>query len=100
MILMYYEYATWQKEPTLTYITEECDLLDCATEEEIERVGKFITSHICTDYNMQKLSELIASYSKPPCDMVNFVAWILTELSNNCVSRFYVYQEREEKEHE
>lgn len=94
---MYYEYCSWQREPTLDYLTEECELLDCATDEEMERVGKFVTSHICSDYNIQRLAEMVASYSKPQCDMTNFICWIMTEISNNCVFRFYTY--REENEH-
>lgn len=94
---MYYEVCTWQREPTLQYLMEECNLLDCATEEEIERVGKYITSHICNKINMILLAEMVASYSKPVCNMKDFVTWVLIEISNHCVNRCYFRREEQEE---
>lgn len=94
---MYLEAMSWQREPLLAYITEECGLLDCSTAEEMERVGNFVTSHMCSDSNMQRLGEMIASYSKPQCEMHDFAAWIITELSNHCVKRMYFYRDDEEE---
>ena len=95
---MYYEHCSWQRDQTLKYIMMECGLLDCATEEEIDRVGKYISSHMCCDINIQNLAEMIASYSKPACNMVDFIAWIMAKLSNHCVSRFYYFRRCEEEE--
>lgn len=92
---MYYEAKTWTREPLLNWIMEECNLLDCATDEEIERVGKFINSHLCSEENMVECAKMIGSYSKPQCNMVDFVAWILTEISNHCVNRVYWNIEQE-----
>ena len=96
---MYFEVKVWDSDRTLSWLEEKCNLLDCATEDEIYRVERYIISHLCTDSNMQMLAEMVAGYSRPVCNMEDFVCWILMEISNHCVNRIYTYRQEGEREY-